>query len=327
MRRLVVIALGCALLAGCASTTPKEGIPSTGSTLAPESALTQCVSPQAARPKPVDAPVSANFAGDRVTTAISLDGGKFRATPASSSTRPVITADLALCNELAAATNQNSTMSGAAQEAGFSFGLALVTIEVPVRNRFVASGSAVTQPNNPTPAGYRKRLAWIGVGAPAVIASCPKMTNPPTSAPAGTRLPGYQIVVIDAQTGADGVLYSAAANNICGFPGDSGPSAQPAWQFASAPWTLVQRLPDGRSADITYQRRSCDGTISGTVDGKPTVLSDRTHVGLVSVEIQRAFEQCGTPIPNPARLRGPLPTSALPAKLIHAPVGAENTTR
>ncbi len=62
------------------------------------------------------------------------------------------------------------------------------------------------------------------------------------TAPA-TALPAYQVLAIDADTGAAGTVYSVKRNALCGSPGYQPAWVAPAVEFVSVPWTMVAHGP------------------------------------------------------------------------------------
>lgn len=290
------------------------------------SPLTGCVDPAPATPKPLDAPIAQNFAHSRVTTPLSLDGGAFRASPAPSDAAPKVSAALAMCNLLAGVTTNNTPVLDAAARNGLSFGLGVVTVADSVLRTgprpYLVGGVQQTASLQP----YHARLAWIAVIKPDVVASCPAETAPPP--PASVTLPAYQILAIDADTGAAGIIYSAKTNAVCGGPGYQPARVAPAAESVSAPWTLISRGPGPQSATITYQARSCDKAEFAYFGetGKPTVFADRTDPSLVRVVLTRTLSTCGPAVTVPAPLRSATLTTNLPQHLTHAPVGAQDAS-
>ncbi len=211
-------------------------------------------------------------------------------------------------------------MSTRIQLAGLTFGLATVS----VRDSLL-TGHSLTQgisgtglPHPPALHPYHQRLAWVAIIQPEIVSSCPSMPSQPspTRAPKVRKLPGYQVLVIDANTGADGFNYAASRNGNC-FPGIEPPSLTPAIENVSVPWTLVSRNPDNYSGTIEIAVRACDGADIG---GAYNVSRDTP--GLLMTEIQRPFNACGPSRTKAVRLQAPTVTSTLPHVLVHAPLGA-----
>jgi hypothetical protein len=233
-----------------------------------------------------------------------------------------------LCNLLAGVTATNFAVIDAVAEHGMSFGLGVVTVADSV----LKTGShshlfgGREQTGNLQP--YHARLAWIAVTMPDRVSACPAMTATASPRPIDPQkdLPAYQILAIDADTGADGILYSARTNRLCGFPGYQPASVAPAVEFVSVPWTLLARGPGPQSATISYQPRPCDlrdlGTFGAT--GQHVVFADRTNPALVSVNLERVLATCGPAVPARVLLRSSTLATDLPEELVHGPVGAQD---
>jgi hypothetical protein len=321
------------LLVACASSlTATRPTPPPGATGSPtarsspaNSPLTACIDPKPSQPKPVDTVVAKDFADDRLQTELDLDDGGFQATPAPSGAQPRVSASIALCNLLAGGTAGNFTVLDAVAEHGMSFGLAVVTVADSVLKTGPGGNSVGRSPPGEGPQSYRARLAWIAVIKPDVISSCPSSPSPPNTQ---KRIPPYQILAIDADTGAAGILYSAKTNALCGFPGYRAAYVTVAAEFVSVPWTLVSRGPGPQSATIRYEPRSCDQRDLGTFGdtGKPVVLADRDDPGLIRVSLVRNLTECGPPVPTDILLRSSTLATDLPQRLVAAPVGAEDVS-
>jgi hypothetical protein len=326
---LAALAVTSIVTAGCAGTAQPahRTDSSTGSTTLPrKSPLTECVDPAPAQPKPIDTDLAQKFTGGRVHTAVVLDGGGFRADPPPPNSAPKISAALALCNLLAGATAENFSVLDAARQHGLSFGLGVVTVAdslLPTAPKtYVAGGRPRTASLQP----YHRRLAWIAVIKPDVVASCP--TTAPTARPASPALPGYQFLAIDADTGAAGILYLAKTNALCNFPGYQPASVAPAVEFVSVAWALVQRGPGAQSAAITYQPRPCDNrdlSLFGPTN-QPAAFADRDNPARVNIVLERTLTNCGPATTVSLLLRSSDLKTDLPQHLIHAPVGAEDVT-
>jgi hypothetical protein len=324
---LVALSVSTSALVGCAS-SPRTEIPRSAElqSAPADSPLSSCVNPAPTTPKAVDTTIARDFARGRVRRALSLDGGAFRAVPPAPTVVPRIGAALALCNLLAGSTANNFSVFEAAAEHGMSFGLGVVTIADSILktgpHTYLVGGEQQTASLQP----YHARLAWIAVTLPDLISSCPVTTNRPSASPTAElkALPGYQILAIDAQTGADGIIYSTEANALCGFPGYQPASIAPAVEYVSVPWTLVNRGPGPQSATITYASRPCDQPIQGSfiATNQPVVLADRTHPGLVAVDLDRILTTCGPAAQRKVLLRSSTLRTNLPGHLVHAVVGA-----
>lgn len=327
LRGLAALVAATTLTAGCASSgQPAHRTDSlAGSTSLPRnSPLSACVDPNPGSPKPIDTDLAQKFANGRVHTAVVLDNGGFRADPAPPTAAPKVSAAMAFCNLLAGATAENLTVLDAARQHGLSFGLGVVTVADNLLHTtpqtYVAGGRPQTASLQP----YHRRLAWIAVIKPDVVSSCP--ASLPTARPASPALPGYQIVAIDADTGAAGILYLTKTNALCNFPGYRPASVAPAVEFVSVAWALVRRGPGTQSAAITYQPRPCDSRDLPLFvpTNQPAAFADRGNPARVNVVLERALTSCGPATTVPLLLRSSDLKTDLPQQLIHAPVGAED---
>ena len=324
---LAAIGVSAAMLVGCDRAKPRVAVmPPVVTTQTPpaDSPLTDCVDPSPHKPKPIDTTVAGYFAGGRIQRALSVDGGAFHVEPAPHNVVPRITAAAAFCNLLAGATAENSTVLDAVGQHGMSFGLGVVTVADSVLKTgpqaYTAGGRQQTASLQP----YHARLAWIAVIKPDVVSSCPAMNSAPT--PARKTLPGYQILAIDADSGAAGILYSAKTNALCNFPGYRAANVAPAVEFVSVPWTLVKRGPGPQSASITYQPRPCDSRAL-SLFGKtmrPAAFADRDNPAEVRIVLERLLISCGPAATVPLLLRSSDLKTDLPPHLIHAPTGASD---
>ena len=329
----LVVGLSLLVVAGCASSTPRPDAATTPLSVAAQtppanSPLAPCVDSTPTMPKPVETALAQHFDNGRLTTSFSLDDGRFRAVPAPGNARPAISASLALCNFLAGATPNNVPMIDAGVAHGMSFGLAVVTVADSVLRTGPRSYLVGAQQHTESLQPYHSRLAWIALTEPDVVSNCPAMPATSESRPTAEKhLPAYQILAVDAGTGADGITYSAMTNANCGLSGYQPAGVAPAVEFVSLPWTLVSRGPGPQAATISYQPRPCDlsqdlGTFGDT--GQPAVWVDGDHPGLVRAELERVLQSCGPPTPTHILLRSATVTTDLPQHLVHAPVGAED---
>ena len=141
--------------------------------------------------KPVDQGISRHFADRRITHTLSLDDGKFRATPPRSAV-PRIGAAQAYCNLLAGVDASNRGVMDSARAHGVSFGLGVVTVDDSLKSNglgFVAigAGGQAMPPPEAKLEPYAKRLAWIAVFRPDQVASCPVGIVPDGKAPPTTK--------------------------------------------------------------------------------------------------------------------------------------------
>lgn len=259
-------------------------------------------------------------------TALSLDDGKFRAIPAPSGAAPKVSAALAFCNLLAGVAANDFLVTKAAPQHGLSFGFGLVTVADSVLKTGPRIYIVGNSPQSESLQPYHARLAWIAVVTPDLTSSCTAAspTPPPTTAAQQAR-PGYQVFAMGADTGADGIIYSAYNTDPCGGPGSLPASVAPAAENVSVPWTLVKRSDtDSSSNSVTYPARPCDArTVPLDLKtGQGIVYADRNTP--ITVALERTLKTCGPAVPVPALLRGyPLATD-LPQHLVHAPTGAQD---
>jgi hypothetical protein len=326
----LVSGLLAVMLTGCASSVSPPSTSTSATSLRPPagSPLAACVDPAPTAPKPIDTSIARNFTADRVMTTISLDSGRFRAAPAPADAHPRISAGLALCNLLAATTVQNFSVLDAAAAHGLSFGLGVLTVSNSLLKTGPHTYTVGSQQRVASLTAYHARLAWLIVIRPDVMASCPAQLSTSSANPARPLpvLPGYQIVAIDADTGAHGVLYTARTNSLCGRRGYRPPSVVPSAEVTSVPWTLVKRGPGPQSATISYPQRPCDLPLATTYarTGLPVVSPDRHNPSLVGVYLDRVVTTCGVATMVKVLLRSATVTTNLPQHLLHAPVGAQD---
>ncbi len=281
-----------------------------------------CVVPNPpARPQVVGAAGGAASDG-RFTRAVSLDKANLIVSPPPAAAKPAISSRLAECNLRAAKTAEGAPVEEEAQLTGLTFGLATVSLRDSVLT--APPLYTVTGPNLPTPPklhAYHHRLAWVAILKPQIVSSCPSTPSgtSPSPIPRVPQLPGYQVLVIDANTGADGFIYTAARNSNC-YPGTiEAPALSAAVEEVSVPWTLVSRNgDDGYSAVINVAARTCDGA----GDGNGAFDASRDVSGLVTTPIERPLNACGPAQPLRRTLQAATVGSTLPAHLVHGPLGA-----
>jgi hypothetical protein len=280
-----------------------------------------------ARPQ-VGGPVNGAASNGRFTRPVSLDEGALTIAVAPANAHPAISAQLAECNLRAGLTAEGFPIEQEAQLTGLTFGLATVTVEDDLLSgHTLTSGTGSGTPTPPARHAYHRRLAWVAVVRPEIKSSCPTRstsTVPPTapaSPPTRPALPGYQVLVVDANTGADGFVYVASRNANC-IDAVEPPALSPAVENVSLPWTLVHRGAAGYSAAINIAVRACDG--GG--DANSSFLADRDRPGLVTTDVLRPLNACGAANVRQFVLDAATVGSTLPATLIHGPVGAVDTS-
>jgi hypothetical protein len=168
-------------------------------------------------------------------------------------------------------------------------------------------------PTPPAVVPFRGRLVWAAVIRPALMSSCPGFTSghEPQRQPTPRDVTGDQ-VLLDAQTGATGMIYDARSPGTC-FGGTQAAQLAPLVQSVSASWTLVRRT--GKRAVIAAVARRCDG-----VD--PTVNVDRFQPGLVRVDVVRPVARCGPATRHDLSLQPATVYGRVPTHLLHARTGA-----
>lgn len=338
--RLGAAGLLVCLSSGCASASvarPQSSAPATQppSTQLPNSTKSQggsevsgpstsgsqdCVDPHPAAPAPVNPQVPGLSSSGALTTTWQLDGGQLTLAPPGNAA-PAIDRARALCTLLAAtdATNFPIIDGGG--------GLTLVLGKLTIADALVKAPAAdngdesVQAPPPLTP--FRSRLAWVAVIDPPEISNCPLaasgLPEPHTSASPVAQVVPYQLLALDATTGADGIDYQARTNAPCAPGTLYGPGVGPLMVTASVPWTLVSRDPGGLFATISASVTTCDNYPEGA-------NTSAAHIGVVELDVVRPIAACGTHLQHDQVLRGPTVADMLPATLIHAATGYVDTT-
>jgi hypothetical protein len=120
--------------------------------------------------------------------------------------------------------------------------------------------------------------------------------------------------MIDAETGAEALVYTEGGPGGCKAGARVPPVVGVAEQQVSVPWTPVSRDPDGYSGTITATVLPCDKAPS-------TVLVDRDGSG-VEVDVTRPFgPPCGPAETMTIGLHAAVVTADLPGVIAHDPVG------
>lgn len=344
----VLAGAGCLVVlccsAGCGRAAPVAGPPPSVSfdgALAPV-----CVDRDPPVVSPVAGPAAGAASAGRFVRPLVLDGGQLRIEPPPVSVQPAVGAGVAECNLRAGRTAQNFGVEAEVRRQGLTFGLGLVTVPDALLSGHTSQGSGVVGSGRPVPPAlqpYHQRLAWVAVTAPQLVSNCPtgsagtvagggssgtgsaspgnptpRSTSSAAAARPGTPvLPGYQVLVVDAGTGGDGLVYSGSAPALCSSGRTSQVHVDPATELVSLSWQLVNRDPGGYSATISVPLRTCD-------DAGDAVLADRRQPGLVEVAVTRSITECGAAQPRQVSLHAATITSQLPAQLTHAPVGADD---
>lgn len=278
---------------------------------------TPCIDPDPATPRPVQPAVPGVSADGNIATSWSLDNA-ITVAPAAGAT-PVISRQRALCVLLAASDIRGSGLLGDA--------LTLILGKVTVSDAPVAAPDPI-DPGLPALTAFHSRLAWIAVIDPSILAACP--TQPPVSssgsAAGGDTSPTvpipqvvpYQLVVLDAATGTDGLVYGARTNDPCS---DSlaGPYVRPMVVTVSVPWRLISRDPGGLFDTIALAVRTCD-------DVSEYEGAYATDAGVVEFDVRRPIANCGTSRESVQTLHGPGENDPPASTLTHAATGFSDTT-
>lgn len=290
------------LVVGCGSHAPAA----TGG----RGELPRCVDAHPAASKPMsNVPVR----DARFTRTFSLDHGDLRIEPTER--EPGISYQQARCTFLSAATAQNlPSTDKMATAAGMSIGLGLASVRSTSSYGYLGGATGAGLPTPPPVRPYGSRLAWVAVIRPELISSCPGAT--PTRPRHRRQTPpdvtGDQVLLLDAQAGADGMIYAARSPGIC-FGGSQPAFLAPLVQSISVPWTMARR--SGGRVTITASARPCDGIGS-------TANADWHQPSVVQIQVQRPVARCGSPTRRDVRLLPRRLDEALPRHLVHAPVGA-----
>ncbi len=230
---------------------------------------------------------------------------------------PVISQQRALCTLLAASDIRGSGLIGD--------DLTLILGRVTVSDALVAAPDPI-DPGLPAVTAFHSRLAWVAVVDPPIRAACPS-TPPPVSSSGSPgdgdapqyvgapQLVPYQLVVLDATTGTDGLVYGARTNNPCASGALDGPYLRPIVVTVSVPWRLISRDPGGLFATIALAVRTCDNNVSEYGDAYATAE------GVVEFDVSRPIATCGTSNESVQTLHGPAAGDRLATTLTHAATG------
>src|SRR5450631_2277521 len=224
--RLALIAVLSLMAAGCGSGTAASSlsgvVPSTSilSTAASpsSSAADYCVDPNPTAPAPVTPAIPGANSDGGMASAWSLDGGQAIVAPAGNA-HPAVDRQRALCTLLAAQDISHFDVLGA--DSGFSLALANVTIADQLLASPIDVGGEVGVQSPPPLTPFHSRLAWVGVIDPPVMSTCGTDGFASTT-PAPPLVP-YQLLILDANTGAEGVVYAARSYSPCTGSPASGP--------------------------------------------------------------------------------------------------------
>jgi hypothetical protein len=302
--RLAIAGALAASVAGCAGGTAASR--SSVVALAPTLAL-PCVDPNPPVPAPVQPAIPGSDKAGGMASAWTLDGGQLTLAP-SGGALPTIRREQALCTLLSA--NEANGFDVLEADTGFSLVLAKVT----VAEQLVASPQdepLEDDTDSPPPlTPFHSRLAWIGVVDAPLKSSCG--SDGFASASPSPELVPYQLLILDARTGLDGMVYSTRSYSPCAGSPATGPSVAALMMNVSVPWHLVSRDPGGMFATISVADTTCDGYGMG---------ENTSAAGLVEIDVVRPIAICGSPKDVEQTLRGPTVSDRLPTTLTHSALG------
>lgn len=311
-----------AAVAGCASmATARSRGSSAPVPPAPTQVTRPCVNADPAVPPPVSPAIPGVRPNGDLASVWKLDGGQLTVTPATAA-RPSVSRAQALCTLLAGLGINHFGVLEA--DSGLTLLLGKVTIaDQLVRSPLDVGGEQVSVQAPPAPTHFHSRLAWVAVIDPPIVSSCPMtppaLGSPGASSQAVAQIVPYQALVLDAMTGADGIVYEARTNQPCQPNQTFGPQVAALLVNVSVPWRLVSRDPSGLFGTIAVSVTACDSYPTGA-------NASRDHAGLVEFDVWRPIAGCGTPAEKDEILRGPTVSDPLPPKLIHAPIGDVDVT-
>jgi len=314
--RVALIAALSLMAAGCGSRTAASSlsgvVPATSSSTSASpssSAADVCVDPNPAVPAPVNPPIpDANGKGGMVS-AWNLDGGQAIVAPAGDA-HPAVDRQQALCTLLASQDSSRFQILDA--DSGFSLVLAKVTIADQVLASPEDVGGEVGAQSPPPLTLFHSRLAWVGVIDPPFMSTC-GMDGFSATSPSPPLVP-YQLLILDAATGADGLIYETRSYSTCTGTPAFGPSVSTLMVNVSVPWRLLSRDPGGLFGTIEATVNSCDSYGGGA-------NTSRAHVGELEFDVSRPIAQCGTAHGTIQILHAPTVSDPLPLSLTHAPLG------
>lgn len=300
------VAGAAAVSFGCGAPSPATTSPTPAPAPMPSVLAAKCLDPAAPPVGQVPGPAAGSATGDRFERPLSIDQGALTIAPPPASAAPRVAARLAECNMTATSTAQNFPVADEVRQNGLTFGLAVVTVRDDLLRGHSASAGVTGTGIRTAPSlrPYHQRLAWVAITDPVLISNgggtssggggatgttspgsaetpTPTHGSPsphPTASPAASNPIGaYQVLVIDADTGSDGLLLSTSDPGV----GAGGPVRLDALlEHVSLTWTLISFDAGRYSATITMPLRSCDGA-------PDAVLADRTHPDLVTADISR----------------------------------------
>jgi len=320
-------------VAGCASAGTVGQSPATTRASSPVgiSAATRlvaadsspCMDPDSRTPGPVQPAVPDVSADGNIAASWSLDDA-ITVAPAAGAA-PVISRQHALCTLLAAEDIRGSDLLGDGS------GLTLILGKVTVSDALLASPLEYADTTDLVPpalTAFHSRLAWVAVVDPPIVAACPATQQPvsPSGSPSDVeaspsastaRVVPYQLIVLDAVTGTDGLVYAARTNNPCAAQALYGPDVDTLMVTISVPWRLISRDPGGLFDTIALTVRSCDDFGDGAY---------ATSAGEMQFDVSRPIATCGSSKESDQTLQGPSIGTPVATTLTHAATGFDDTT-
>jgi hypothetical protein len=308
---LSLMAAGCGSRTAVSSLSPVVPSTSLSATAASpsSSAADVCVDPNPAVPAPVTPAIPGANSDGGMTSAWSLDGGQAIVAPAGDA-HPAVDRQQALCTLLAAQDSSRFDVLDA--DSGFSLVLAKVTIAEQVLASPEDVGGEVGVQSPPPLTPFHSRLAWVGVIDPPFMSTCGTDGFAATS-PSPPLVP-YQLLILDAATGADGLIYETRYYSTCTGTPAFGPFVSTLMVNASVPWRLISRDPGGLFGTIEASVNSCDSYGGGA-------NTSSAHVGELEFDVSRPITPCVSTHKTDQIVHAPTASDPLPLTLTHAALG------
>ena len=315
--RVAWIAALSLMAAGCGSRTAVSSLSAvvpSSSTSTSSAAADVCVDPNPVVPAPVSPAIPGSAADGAMSLAWSLDGGQAIVAPAGDA-HPAVDRQRALCTLLAAQDISHFDVLGS--DLGFSLVLGKVTIadHLLASPEDVGMEMGVQSPPPLTP--FHSRLAWVGVINDPMRSTC-GADGFAAASPSPPLVP-YQLLVLDAATGADGLVYETRYYSPCTGSPAFGPEVSTLTVNVSVPWRLMSRDPGGLLGTIDLSVNSCDGYGGGA-------NTSSAHLGELEFDVSQPIAPCGSPHGSYQTVRGPTVSDPLPLTLTHAPLGYRDAT-
>jgi hypothetical protein len=308
-----LVAAGCG---GRSAASLSSVVPSTSASSATASTLSAadfCVDPNPVPPAPVNPAIPDADGNGGMESAWSLDGGQAIVEPAGDAS-PAVDRQRALCTLLAA--QDLSHFDVLQDDSGFSLVLAKVTIADQLLASPADAGMDVgTEIGIQSPAplsAFHSRLAWVGVIDPPFMSTCGG-DGFATTSPSPPLVP-YQLLILDAATGADGLIYETRQYSTCTGTPAFGPDVSTLDVNVSVPWRLLSRDPGGLFGTVQATVTSCD-TYGGGVN------TSSAPVGELEFDVSRPITPCVGTHETDQIVHAPTASDPLPLALTHATLG------